>query len=90
MADFLATPLFTWTGGYLVGLTVGSLVAAVFANAVSLSIFDAGHGEPSADGNWLYGTTTQRRSGLIGLAGGIGSAVIVLGIPLLSGTGAYR
>lgn len=78
---YLAIPLFTWTGGYLVGVTVGGLVASVFANALSLSIFESGKltdiGLP-----WNRGSA---HNAWVGLAGGTGAAMVVLCLPLLSG-----
>jgi membrane protease YdiL (CAAX protease family) len=77
----LAIPLFDWTGGYLVGLTVGSLVAAVFANSVSMAIFDSGK---LTDVGFPWNRDALRNSGL-GLAGGTGAALVVLCVPLMTG-----
>ncbi len=78
---YLATPLFTWFGGYLVGLTVGGLVAAVFSNSLAMAIFDAG---PFTDVG-LPWNRDSARNGIIGLAGGIGAALLVLGVALAAG-----
>jgi uncharacterized protein len=81
VAVYLAIPLFSWTGGYLVGLTAGSLVASVFANSLSLSIFDFGK---LTDVGFPWNRAAAR-NGTIGLAGGVGSALLVLGLPILTG-----
>jgi len=81
VAVYLAIPLFTWTGGYLVGVTVGGLMASIFANSVCLGIFDAGKlsevGFP-----W---NKDAAHNAWIGLAGGMGSAILVLCLPLMLG-----
>jgi membrane protease YdiL (CAAX protease family) len=85
VAVYLAVPLFDWTGGYLVGLTVGSLVASVFANSIAMSIF-AGDG-PNAkltDVGFPWNANALRNS-LFGLGGGIGAALFVLLVPVLAG-----
>jgi membrane protease YdiL (CAAX protease family) len=81
VAVYLAIPLFDWTGGYLVGLTVGSLVASVFANSLSLAIFDSGK---LTDVGFPWNRNALRNSAL-GLAGGIGAALLVLCLPLVAG-----
>jgi membrane protease YdiL (CAAX protease family) len=78
---YLAIPLFDWTGGYLVGLTVGSLVASVFANSVALAIFDSGK---LTDVGFPWNRDSVR-NGAIGLVGGIAAALTVLCVPLLTG-----
>lgn len=81
VAFFLANLVFGWTGGYLVGLTVGGLAASVFTNALCLSIFEDGKltdiGFP-----WNRGSA---HNAWIGLAGGVGAAILVLCLPLLTG-----
>ncbi len=81
VAVSLAIPLFSWTGGYLVGVTVGGLAASVFANALSLSIFDFGE----FTGLGFAWNSDSARNGTIGLAGGAGAALFVLCVPLLTG-----
>jgi membrane protease YdiL (CAAX protease family) len=79
IAVYIAGPLFIWAGGYLVGVTVGGLVAAVFANTLSLSIFGP---RPLTHVGLPWNRETAR-NGLLGVAGGAGSAIVVLCIPLL-------
>jgi uncharacterized protein len=81
VAVYLAIPLFSWTGGYLVGVTVGGLAAAVFANALSLSIFESGN---LTDIGFPWNRGSAHNLG-IGLAGGMGAAITVLCLPLLTG-----
>jgi membrane protease YdiL (CAAX protease family) len=78
---YLAIPLFSWTGGYLVGVTVGGLAAAIFANSLSLGIFDSGK---LTDIGFPWNREAAH-NGWVGLAGGMGAAILVLGIPLLVG-----
>jgi membrane protease YdiL (CAAX protease family) len=81
VAVYLSVPLFEWTGGYLVGLTVGSLVASVFANSLSMAIFDNGK---LTDVGFPWNRDAIR-NGFIGISGGVGAALLVVGIPLLTG-----
>jgi uncharacterized protein len=81
VARALAVPTFIWFGGYLVGVTVGSLVASVFGNAVSLAIFDAGK---LTDIGFPWNRAAAR-NGVIGLVGGTGSALLLVAIALLAG-----
>jgi hypothetical protein len=81
IAVYIASPLFMWAGGYLVGVTVGGLAASVFANALSLSIF-GGRNLTDAGFAWNRSALTNA---LFGLAGGIGSALVVLCLPLALG-----
>jgi membrane protease YdiL (CAAX protease family) len=85
VAVYLAIPLFTWTGGYLVGLTVGGLVASVFANSVALSIFDGGSENRKLTDVGFPWNSDALRNGVIGLAGGAGAALFVLILPLVTG-----
>jgi membrane protease YdiL (CAAX protease family) len=81
LAVYLASPLFVWAGGYLVGVTVGGLAASVIANGLSMIVFG---GRPLTDVGfpWNSGAT---RNACVGLAGGVGAALIVLCLPLLAG-----
>jgi membrane protease YdiL (CAAX protease family) len=79
IADFFARPMFDWAGGFMVGVTVGGLAAAVFANVLSLSIFGP---RPLTDIGFPWNSGMVRNAAL-GLAGGVGSAVVVLCAPLL-------
>lgn len=77
---YLASPLFLWTGGYLIGVTVGGLAAAVIANGLAMLIFG---GRPLTEVGFPW-NGFARHNALIGLAGGIGAALIVLCLPLLT------
>jgi membrane protease YdiL (CAAX protease family) len=85
VAVYLAVPLFEWTGGYLVGLTVGSLVASVFANSVAMSIFAADGTTAKLTDVGFPWNSDALRNALIGLAGGVGAAAFVLFTPVLAG-----
>ena len=77
VAGWALAPLF----GSLVGVTSAVLAAALFVNALTLSIYEH---RPLAD----IGLGLNRASGsnlLLGLAGGVGAACAVLGPPLLVG-----
>ncbi len=81
VAVFLLSPMAQWVGGYLVGLTIGGLVASVFANSFTLRIFDLG---PWANIGLLWNAPARFHM-LIGLLGGIAAAALVMGVPLLVG-----
>jgi membrane protease YdiL (CAAX protease family) len=81
LAAYLAGPLFEWAGGYLVGVTIGGLAAPVIANALSMTIFG---GRPLTDVGFPWNRGASRNA-CIGLAGGIGAALFVLCLPLLTG-----
>ncbi len=85
VAVYLAVPLFEWTGGYLVGLTVGSLVASVFANSVAMSIFAVDGTNARLTDVGFHWNRDALHTTLIGLAGGIGAALFVLFGPVLVG-----
>jgi uncharacterized protein len=80
LAINLVNPLFFWVGGYLVGVTVGGLAAAVVANSLSLVIF-GGRALTDIGLPWNH---EARHNSLVGLAGGIGAALLVLCLPLLT------
>jgi membrane protease YdiL (CAAX protease family) len=71
--------LFLWAGGYLVGITATGLTAALFSNWLSMRIYE----NRSLDelGLWINGDSGHNV--LIGTAGGIASACLVLGPPVL-------
>jgi membrane protease YdiL (CAAX protease family) len=71
-------PLMGWLGGFLVGITVTGLLAAGFANFLSLRIFE---GLGLEDAGLAWNGAAVRNLGL-GVAGGVGSAMIVLVGPL--------
>lgn len=78
---FLAGPIFGWLGGYLLGITMAGLIAALVANLLSMGIFEA---LPLIDIG-LHWNRCAVRNLLIGLAGGVGAAVVVLAPPLALG-----
>jgi membrane protease YdiL (CAAX protease family) len=82
----IAGPIFGWVGGYLLGITVTGLVAAMVANQFSAGIFE-GLRLPQ------IGLPPGRSSGInmgLGLAGGIGAAVLVLTPPLALGAAHFQ
>jgi membrane protease YdiL (CAAX protease family) len=72
---FITSGLFKWLGGYLVGLTMGGLVAAAMANGLAMRIFP----ELPLVQLGLHWNQASARNMLLGLAGGMGSATLVLG-----------
>jgi CAAX protease family protein len=81
VAVMLCGPVFNWIGGYLLGITLTGLVASLVTNQLSLGIFEALR---LPDVGLRFGRAGLRNLAF-GLAGGIGSAVLVLGPPLLVG-----
>ncbi len=78
-AAFLIGPLAAWTGGYLVGVTATSLLAATITNVLCLRIY-------AQRGIAAIGMGSDRSSLInlaIGWAGGMGAAALVLGGSLL-------
>src|SRR5437667_1335576 len=74
IAGFIAGPILGWVGGYLLGLTVTGLLAAIVTNLLCLGIFEA---LPLLDVGLHLGRAGWQNLAL-GLAGGIGAAVLVL------------
>jgi membrane protease YdiL (CAAX protease family) len=74
VAVYLLGPLALLAGGYLVGLTVGSLVAAALATAFAMAIFG---GHPLIDVGLCW-NGFARANVLWGIAGGTGAAVLVI------------
>src|SRR5690348_9643110 len=70
--------LFVWIGGYLVGVTATGLLAAIFANWLSLKIYENRHIVEL--GLW-WNRTSMSHLGL-GIAGGAVAASLVLAPPL--------
>ena len=70
-----------WLGGYFVGATMSGLLGAWLANWLSMRIYER---RPFAQIG-LGLTPDSGRNLLLGLAGGIGSAALVLSLPLASG-----
>ena len=80
-AYFFFGPLLLWIGGYLTGTIATGLLAAVFTNWLALRIYED---RPVIDaGLWLNRASADNL--LFGLAGGVGSACLVLAPPLLVG-----
>jgi len=77
----LGGALFLWLGGYLLGVTVSGLVAAIFANWLSLRIHEDAH-LPDL-GLWWHRPSADNLA--FGLAGGIGAASLVMIGPLVTG-----
>src|SRR5579871_4303750 len=82
---FLSTVLSGWlflgVGGYLVGITCSLLFSAIAANWLALRIFE--HRRLGDAGLWWNRAAADNLA--LGLAGGIGSACLVLGPPLVLG-----
>ena len=76
---WISDGLFMWLGGYLVGLTMGSLVAAAMVNGLAMRIF----GERTLIDVGLFWSRCSVRNAALGLLGGAGSATLVLALPLL-------
>ena len=81
IAGFIAGPILGWVGGYLLGLTVTGLLAAIVTNLLCLGLFEA---LPLSEVGLRLGPAGWRNLAL-GLAGGIGAAVLVLAPPIALG-----
>jgi membrane protease YdiL (CAAX protease family) len=81
VAVMIAGPVFNWIGGYLLGITLTGLAASIVANLLSLRIFEALK-LPELGLRW---NRPGRRNLFLGLAGGIGSAALVLTPPVAAG-----
>ena len=81
VAAIIAGPVLGWIGGYLLGITVTGLLASSVTNALCLGIFEALR---LPDAGLRFGPA-GRRNLVLGLAGGIGAAVLVLTPPLTIG-----
>jgi len=80
-AYFFFGPLLLWIGGYFTGTIATGFMAALFANWLALRIYEDRH--LSDAGLWLNRASADNL--LFGLAGGVGSACLVLAPPLLVG-----
>jgi uncharacterized protein len=78
---FVFSGLLLWLGGYLTGVTGTGLLAAIFANWLALRIYEDRH--LIQIGLWLNRQSAENL--LVGLAGGVGAAVVVLGPALVVG-----
>ncbi len=78
---FVFSGLLVWLGGYLTGVTGTGLLSAIFANWLALRIYENRH---LVDiGLWLNRRSAENL--VLGLAGGAGSAALVLAPALLAG-----
>jgi uncharacterized protein len=84
--SFVFGPLLFWLGDYLAGITLTSLLAACFANWLSMRIHEQ---RSLADIGLLWNDSSIRNLGL-GLLGGAGAAGLVLGPPLIAGVASIR
>jgi membrane protease YdiL (CAAX protease family) len=75
---FLTAPIAVWLGGYLFGITMSQAFCAVFANWLALRIFTSFR---FADLG-LHLNRDAARNLVLGLAGGMGAATLVLAPPL--------
>jgi membrane protease YdiL (CAAX protease family) len=82
---FFFGPLFGWLGGIWVGVTVTGLAASLVANGYSLRIFEGRH-LPDVGLRW---TRASVRNLALGLAGGVGAAVLALAPPILTGAASF-
>jgi hypothetical protein len=78
---FVFSGLLVWLGGYLTGVTGTGLLAAIFANWLALRIYENRH--VVEIGLWLNRRSAENL--VFGLAGGAGSAALVLAPALLAG-----
>jgi hypothetical protein len=72
-------PLLAWLGGFLVGITTTTLLAALFTNWLALRIFE-NRPLPDAGVRWSRASADNLA---LGLAGGIGAALLVT-VPALA------
>jgi len=79
-------PLMYPIGGYLVSAALSTFAAAAIANTIALRVYERGH---LADAGLGWGPASARNL-LLGLAGGIGAALLVLGPPLLLGVARFE
>jgi membrane protease YdiL (CAAX protease family) len=85
VAMSLAAWLLVSLGGYLVGITAAVFSAALFVNWLTLTIYEH---RPLADVGLHLGRASAENL-LLGLAGGVIAACLVLGPPLLSGAARF-
>ena len=78
---FVFSGLLVWLGGYLTGVTGTGLLSAVFANWLAMRIYENRH--VVEIGLWLNRRSAENLA--MGLAGGAGSAALVLAPALLAG-----
>ncbi len=78
---FVFSGLLVWLGGYMTGVTGATLLSAVFANWLALRIYENRH--VVEIGLWLNRSSAENL--VLGLAGGAGTAALVLAPALLVG-----
>lgn len=78
---FVFSGLLLWLGGYLTGVTGTGLLAAIFANWLALRIYEDRH--LIQIGLWLNRVSAENL--MLGLAGGMSAAVLVLAPALAVG-----
>ena len=83
---FVFTGPIVWLGGYLTGVTGVTLLSAVFANWLSLRIYENRHVVDI--GLWVNRRSAENL--ILGLAGGAGSAAFVLLPPVLAGVAHFQ
>jgi len=81
VAVMIAGPVFYWAAGYLAGITLTGLFAALATNALCLRIYESA----SLDRSGLGWSPASRVNLGLGVLGGAAAASLVLGPPLLTG-----
>lgn len=81
LAAMLLTPLCMWLGGFFAGITLSAFFSAALANSFAMRIWEEKH---LADIGYQW-TGRSWRNAALGVLGGIGSAALVLGPPLIGG-----
>jgi len=86
----LGLMVFSWVlsfaGGYLISSALGVFMAALLANAFSMWVFERTH-LANIGLTWTQGSV---RNLLLGLAGGIGAAALILVVPLAAGFAEFQ
>ncbi len=85
-ALFLSSALMAPVAGYVAASVLSTFAAAAFANAVALRIYERGR---LADIGLGWNSASSRNLAL-GMSGGLGAALLVLGLPLLFGLAEFR
>ncbi len=86
----LGLMVFSWVlsfaGGYLISSALGVFLAALLANAFSMWVFERTH-LANIGLTWTPGSV---RNLLLGLAGGIGAAALIVVVPLAAGLAEFQ
>ena len=80
LAAGISAPAIHWLGGYLLGITLSQLVAALAANRIALRIY----GRLRLADVGLKWNAASMRNLALGMAGGMGAATLVLYPPLVA------